>query len=119
MGDAEAPLLLAAQALLLEARGRDLIVFNPGVRRHGCALHAQGCRSDAGLRVGSTYLRVGRASDAAPVEVPHVVAFPRRGAAACPPAPPPPPPQPFVPDAEREAACRQARGVARGPRGTR
>ena len=30
MGDAEAPPLLAAQALLLEARGRDLIVFNPG-----------------------------------------------------------------------------------------
>ena len=85
MGDAEAPPLLAAQALLLEARGRDLIVFNPGVRRHGCALHAQGCRSDAGLRAGSTYVRVGRASDAAPVEVPHVAAFPWRGAAVCPP----------------------------------
>jgi len=33
MGDAEAPPLLAAQALLLEARGRDLIVFNPGALR--------------------------------------------------------------------------------------
>ena len=32
MGDAEAPPLLAAQALLLSERGRDLIVFNPGAR---------------------------------------------------------------------------------------
>ena len=36
MGDAEAPPLLAAQALLLEARGRDLIVFNPGAWLRRC-----------------------------------------------------------------------------------
>ena len=30
MSDADAPPLLAAQALLLSERGRDLIVFNPG-----------------------------------------------------------------------------------------
>ena len=43
MGDAEAPPLLAAQALLLEARGRDLIVFNPGAALRCVATHAQGC----------------------------------------------------------------------------
>lgn len=37
---AEAPPLLAAQALLLAERGRDLIVFNPGARYH-CAKEAQ------------------------------------------------------------------------------
>ena len=38
MGDADAPPLLAAQALLLSERGRDLIVFNPGTLRRPPAL---------------------------------------------------------------------------------
>jgi hypothetical protein len=36
MSEADAPPLLAAQALLLSERGRDLIVFNPGAP-HQCA----------------------------------------------------------------------------------
>jgi len=114
---AEAPPLLAAQALLLAERGRDLIVFNPGAipLREGGGKARNGVPFvvlTRALRAGSTLLRVGRASDAAPLEVPHCVAFPRRGAAAsAPPAPAPAAPS-DAPDAGREAACRQARRVA-------
>jgi hypothetical protein len=82
-----------------------------------CHLHVS-CADGCLRRAGSTYLRVGRASDAAPVEVPHVVAFPRRGAAATSPRAVDAP-APFAPDAEREAACRQARRAARVRHATR
>lgn len=84
----------AAQAYLLRERGPGLLVVNPG----------------------SSRLRVGLGSAAAPLEVAHVVAYARRGAAPAPdPAAPPNGGGGGAREGEREAACRQAEQALRLP----
>ncbi len=95
--------LAAAQALLLSERGRSLLVINPGACRGllFCVFRRFTLRPR--LCTGSVNLRLGWASEEAPVEVKHVVAYARRGEVTA---------QPRQPDAalldeEQEAACRQ------------